>query len=167
MDGISLDQLLSIRSLLAPEAPQWSPQGDQIAFVSTIGGAPALWQISPQGGFPTRLSGPLGDVEFLASRIPLWSPDGRYISYVSKKSGTDEVWLWPANGEPQVQLSHLGGRIHSMSWSPDGHSVAVARSMSDLGDIKTNDFNRVKERIQQWAAEYLNLQIPDPNEVDL
>ncbi len=135
MDGITLDQLMAIRPLLAPEAPQWSPAGDQIGFISSIGGAPALWQISPDGGFPTRLSGPLGDVDFLASRIPLWSPDGRYLSYISKKSGTDEVWLWPANGEPEVQLSHLGGRIHSMNWSPDARSVAVACSRLGAYDI--------------------------------
>ena len=124
--GLSLDQILSIRPLVAPEAPQWSPDGSRIAFVASLGGAANLWSVSPDGGPPTRLTVSLGEVDFLASRIPLWSPDGHFMSYVSKKSGTDEVWLWPANGDAEVRLSHLGGRIHSMSWAPDSRSVAVA-----------------------------------------
>ncbi len=34
--------------------------------------------------------------------------------------------MWPVNGDAPFQLTSLGGRIHSMSWSPDGSSVAVS-----------------------------------------
>ena len=104
--------------------------------MSSLGGSPDIWSVRPQGGFPTRLTLGLGEVEFLASRIPRWSPDGRFMSYVSNESGMDEVWLWSANGEePQYKLTSLGGRIHSMSWSPDGQSIGVACNRYGAYDI--------------------------------
>ena len=58
------------------------------------------------------------------------------MSYVSNESGMDEVWLWSANGEePQYKLTSLGGRIHSMSWSPDGQSIGVACNRYGAYDI--------------------------------
>jgi len=122
----SLDQILSIRPLVGVETPQWSPDGSRIAFVSSLGGTTNLWSIPSKGGFPTRLTVSLGDVNFLASRAPLWASTDRYLSYISKKTGTDEVWLWPTDGSEEIQLTHLGGLIHSMAWSPSGDSLVVA-----------------------------------------
>ena len=94
----------------------------------------ANYSIGSEPDFRHRVLG-IGGVEFLASRMPLWSPDGRYALYVSNESGTDEVWLWPSGGQPQFKLTSLGGRIQSMSWSPDANSVAVACNRSGAYDI--------------------------------
>ena len=133
--GATLDQILAIQSLVAGETPRWSPDGDRIMFISALGGAPDLWSVGPDGGFPTRLTLGLGQVEFLASRVPTWSPDGHYISYVSRKSGDDEVWLWPSNGEPEFQLTRLGAQIHSMGWAPDSSSVVLSGNRYGSFDI--------------------------------
>ncbi len=122
----SLDQILSIKPLVGVEIPQWSPDGTRIAFVSSLGGTTNLWSMPAKGGFPSRLTVRMGDVNFLASRAPLWASTDKYLSYISKKSGTDEVWLWPTDGSEEIQLTHLGGLIHSMAWAPDGKSVVVA-----------------------------------------
>ena len=130
---LSVDQILSIRPVVAAETPQWSPDGARIVFVSSQGDTAELWSV-PSGAslkldmqkrFPTRLTVGAGDGG-AAPRIPLWSPDGDYVSCVSMKSGTDEVWLWPVNGDAGFQLTSLGGRIHSMTWAPGGGSVAVS-----------------------------------------
>ena len=68
--GATLDQFMSIRPLVGVETPQWSPDGDRIAFVSSLGGTTNLWSIPAQGGVPTRLTVNMGDVNFLASRAP-------------------------------------------------------------------------------------------------
>ena len=122
---LSLDQILSIQPLVAAETPQWSPDGARIVFVSSQGDTAELWSVPADGGFPARLTVGAGDGG-AAPRIPLWSPDGAYVSCVSRKSGSDEVWLWPVNGDAGFQLTSLGGRIHSMSWSPGSGSVAVS-----------------------------------------
>lgn len=133
--GLSIDQILAIRSLAGSETPEWSPDGSAITFVSGMGGGAELWTIAPQGGPPTRLTVGMGGVGHLATFIPRWSPTGEYIAYVSTKSGADEVWLWPSDGSPEFQLSHLGARVEAMSWSPDGRSLAITSNMYGSFDI--------------------------------
>lgn len=148
--GATLDQIMSIRPVVGVETPQWSPDGDRIAFVSSLGGTTNLWSIPARGGFPTRLTVNMGDVNFLASRAPLWSSTDKYLSYISRKSGIDEVWLWPTDGSEEIQLTHLGGLIHSMSWAPDANSVVVSCNRHGayeiyLVDVPSGDAKRLTE----------------------
>ena len=106
---LSLDQILSIRPLVAAGTPQWSPDGTRIVFVSSLGDTAELWSVPADGGFPARLTVGAGEGG-ATPRIPLWSPDGAYVSCVSGKSGVEEVWLWPVNGEAGFQLTSLGAR---------------------------------------------------------
>ena len=131
---LTVAQILAMQSVISGDTPRWSPDGSRIMFVSSLGGTADLWSVSPDRDFPQRMSLGMGDVSFLASRIPLWSPDGRYASYLSQKSGNDEVWLWPTNGA-EFQLTHLGGQINSMNWSPDGRSIIVANNRHGSYDI--------------------------------
>src|SRR5262245_55244321 len=88
--NVWVDQVLSVRSLVGGESPQWFPDGSRIMFASSLGGG-GLWSISADGGFPTRLASDLGSAgHFLARQMPVWSPDGRWIAYVSAKSGGAE-----------------------------------------------------------------------------
>ena len=129
-DGnLTLDQIMSIPAPgpgEAGNAPQWSPDGSRILFVSSLGGSPDIWSISPQGGFPARVTLGLGTADYAASHMPLWSPDGQHISYISNKTGTNEVWLWHANGDPESQLTNLGANIQSVCWAPDGKSLVLS-----------------------------------------
>ena len=131
---LSLDQILSIRPVVASETPQWSPDGRRIVFVSSLGDSAELWSVPSDGGFPTRMTVGAGDGG-AAPRIPLWSPDGASASCISRKSGNDEVWLWPVTGDAGFQLTSLGGRIHSMNWAPDGGSLAVSCNRYGSYDI--------------------------------
>ena len=133
--GLTLDQLLAIHAFGGSEAPQWSPDGREIAFVSTLGGAPEVWSARPDDGLLTRLTIGLGGVGHLASALPRWSPTGAYIAYVSAKTGADEVWLWPTDGSADLQLTRLGGRIEAFNWAPDGASLAVASNCRGTFDI--------------------------------
>ena len=40
---VSADNVLSFRSLLAGETPEWAPDGSGIMFQSGLGGGPGLW----------------------------------------------------------------------------------------------------------------------------
>lgn len=57
--------------------PIWSPDDQEIAFVSTRDGKIGIWSISPNGGSETFLSA----VESSAVRTRSWSKDGKTIYY--------------------------------------------------------------------------------------
>ena len=80
MSGLTVDQLLAIRSIGGAEAPRWSPDGRQVVFVSSLGGGPELWSAPPDGGPLTRLTVGMGGIGHLASFMPAWSPTGRQIA---------------------------------------------------------------------------------------
>ncbi len=133
--GLTVDQILAIRSLGGAERPQWSPDGSQIAFVSSLSGGPELWSADLANGLLTRLTVGMGSVGHLATFLPQWSPDGSMIAYVSAKSGVDEIWLWHADGAADTQLTRLGARIEAFSWSPDSQAIAVTSNCYGVFDI--------------------------------
>lgn len=59
--------------------PAWSPDGTQIAFVSTRGGSPQIYMISVAGGEARKIS----DISTGASGLT-WSPDGTKIAFTSR-----------------------------------------------------------------------------------
>ncbi|MGH2616512.1 MAG: prolyl oligopeptidase family serine peptidase [Thermomicrobiales bacterium] len=132
---ISIDQLLAIKPIPGHEAPRWMPDGESIVFASGLGGGVDLWSIAPEGGCPVRRSVGMGTVGHLANFMFTPSPDGRFIAYVSQKSGAYEVWLWSAEGEPDRQLTRLGGAIESLAWSPDSAAVVISANRSGAYDI--------------------------------
>ena len=57
-------------------APAWSPDGSQIAFLSTRSGLPQIWVIPATGGKARKLTQVKGIVD-----RPVWSPDGHRIAF--------------------------------------------------------------------------------------
>src|SRR5262249_7006127 len=133
--GLTVDQLLAIRSVGGAEAPCWSPDGSQIVFVSSLGGGPELWSAPADGGPLTRLTVGMGGIGHLASFMPAWSPTGRPGGDVSNKTRAHESRLWPGDGGPDGQLTGLGARIEALAWAPDGESLAVAANTFGTFDI--------------------------------
>ena len=154
-DGnLTLDQIMSIPAPgpgEAGNAPQWSPDGSRILFVSSLGGSPDIWSISPQGGFPSRVTLGLGTADYAASHMPLWSPHGRHISYISNKSGANEVWLWHSSGDPESQLTNLGltsnpcaGRRMARAWSCLATATVATTSTESICPLGTlHDLPRI------------------------
>ena len=58
--------------------PRWSPDGKNIAFVSSRGGSPQIWTIDPNGGEAAQLT----SLSTGASGV-LWSRDGRFLAFTS------------------------------------------------------------------------------------
>jgi TolB protein len=101
-----------VRFLTVDTDPDWSPDGELIAFASSRGEG-GIYLVRPDGSALRRLyTGAASNVD--------WSPDGRRIAF----QGARCICVIGRNGGRPTQI--LGGRqfAHPV-WSPNGRSLAV------------------------------------------
>jgi dipeptidyl aminopeptidase/acylaminoacyl peptidase len=122
-----IQKLLSVTSPLSGPA-EWSPDGLQILFASTVRGT-CLWGVSPKGDVPKPIGG-TGDCQ-----IPSWSPDSKWVAYMSSQSGSPELWLHSTVDGREQQLTHLGARINAFAWSPNAKWIAFSADRYGAFDI--------------------------------
>src|SRR5439155_881694 len=99
--GLTVDQLLAIRSVGGSEAPQWSPDGGAIAVASNAFGTFDIFRIEVPSGATRKLTtSPLYEV------YPYFTPDGRILYVRLNDAWTDhDVILVNGDGsEPRVVL---------------------------------------------------------------
>jgi dipeptidyl aminopeptidase/acylaminoacyl peptidase len=115
----------------------WAVNGPRGSELHLTGIAPAG---SAQDGAWERVIAPdtIGDVtnnrpgECTASH-PNWSPDGKQLAFLSDCSASDKdlqptsqnnIFVWTLAVNSMKQVSHLHGAVSSITWSPDGKSIA-------------------------------------------
>jgi Tol biopolymer transport system component len=115
MDLQSGNILRVTRSMGDNYAPEISPDGTRIVFVSTYGGGQDIWVMSADGSNPTQLT--FTDADDID---PTWSPDGQQIAFASNRNGLTDLYVMNADGSNVRQMTfdvNLGGRS---DWSNDG-----------------------------------------------
>ena len=92
--------------------PSWSPDGQEVAFVSGRSGNAVM---PAEGGSARPLT---SDSE--QDHEPTWSPDGTEIAFGSNRSGNPDIWVVSADGGEPRQVTDHPGIDQSPAWSPDG-----------------------------------------------
>jgi TolB protein len=115
--------------------PQWSPDGNQLAFLRQSANLTNIWTIRIHGGDEKQLTTG-GVLTGGFSRLPYnriqtrdytWSPDGSKIAYCSNRSGQPGVYLTSADGTSEPILASGAAAnltLFSPLWSPDGNRLA-------------------------------------------
>ncbi len=134
---LSAEDVTSVRSVVGGVTPQWAPDGSRLLIGGALGGSD-LWTIPASGGFPVSLGVQMGEIAFLQTHQPKYSPDGKWVSYISNRSGPSaELYVRSLADGTERQLTRLGGRINSYSWSPDSRMIAFAGDKFGNFDIWT------------------------------
>ena len=137
--------------------PRWSPDGKTLAILSDRGGRNQIYLIEPGRGEPVKLTS-----ESTAIRSFEWAPNGATIAFQKNDSPTpDELRKTREKDDARVvgesfshahlhlidvatrqvrRLSQGRFSVMSMSWSPDGRSIALERAPgTGLDDLYRTD----------------------------
>ena len=129
--------------------PDWSPNGEDIVFVSTMGGSKDIWIINLHIKSLERLTDTPYD-----EQGPQWSPDGKEIVYVSDRDGNRDIFLieeLPGKWGKIRQLTCEIGDDAGPSWHPK----------SQVGHIVYNSFWMGKSHIYEMNTDNCSC---NPNE---
>jgi TolB protein len=126
-DGTDLQQLTfddSARNI----RPDWSPNGQQIAFTTRRDGNDEIYVMNADGsGIPTDLTNnPASD------NAPAWSPNGQKILFQSDRDGNEEIYVMNADGSDQTNLTNYLGRDEDPAWSPNGQQITFHRDVQPI-----------------------------------
>ena len=107
----------------------WQPAVDRLALLnldSSSQTAPVLLEPDPRIS-PGSGSGFTNSMNF--------TPDGKSVAYIIRDQGVDNIFVQPLDGSPGQQITHFTSEhIAQFQWSPDGRSLAIARS-HDTADV--------------------------------
>jgi Tol biopolymer transport system component len=143
--------------------PQWSPDGQLIAYISGAGAQPALHVVRPDGSGRRLIAhntrtfgwGPDGrqllffrdggwrlvdrdgsNVRVLGHQAGRWSPDGNWFAYTQPNSqtGHDEIWVIRTDGSGARRVAGAPEQNHRQPvWSPSGQRLAFLATSGEMG----------------------------------
>lgn len=129
MDSDNAESVVRLTSEAADDRhPALSPDGTQLAFVSTRSGAAHLYVANLEGtGMNLTLSGlkNLTDGMPGTNQKPVWSPDSSRLLFENTQQNNAEIYVINADGTGGLQnlTAHDAVDGHP-TWSPDGTHIA-------------------------------------------
>ena len=115
-DGATGPAVKLIASSRLDHEPQYSLDGDSIAFVSTRSGDMEIWKCDADGSNPVQLTSLGAPV----TGRPRWAPDGKSIAFASDVEGEFDVCVVNADGGAARRLTSDPSVDASPTWSRNG-----------------------------------------------
>jgi TolB protein len=96
-------------------SPQWSPDGQRVAYVSFEKRKPIVYILNVYDGTRKVLAAFDG-----SNSAPAWSPDGKRLAITLTKDGASQLYLINADGSGVNRLTYSQSIDTEPSFSPDG-----------------------------------------------
>lgn len=114
--------------------PNWSPDGQRIAYWAQNEGRRDIWTMTADGSAPVRVTDNT-DLDW----NPVWSPDGKYLYFCSDRSGTMNIWRIGVDSrsgrvlsQPEVVTTGGSGARQQFGFSRDGKNLVYVESLIRL-----------------------------------
>jgi TolB protein len=108
----------------------FSPDGKQLALVTSFDGSAEIYRVNRNGSKKVRLTRSEAiDIS------PAWAPDAQQLAFVSDRSGAPQVYLVDPDGTGLRRLTFNGTYNTSPAWSPDGRWIAYETRIGNHFDI--------------------------------
>jgi dipeptidyl aminopeptidase/acylaminoacyl peptidase len=110
-------------------APQFSPDGSRIAYLTDLSGLPQVWVVPTAGGYPeavTTFEDPVTALD--------WSPKGDWLAVTVAPGGglNSQIYVVRSNGSGVRRLTE-GGKENNWlgGWTRDGKLLSLSSSRRD------------------------------------
>jgi Tol biopolymer transport system component/DNA-binding winged helix-turn-helix (wHTH) protein len=129
--GSGSTSICTINSSRTDDSPRWSPNGQQIAFISNRSGFDEIWIASSNCTQPTQLTSlKTNDVG-----SPRWSPDGRMITFDQVLQGQAEIMRVEVSTGKILRMTADMGDDLLPAWSADGQWLYFTSDRSGRSQI--------------------------------
>jgi eukaryotic-like serine/threonine-protein kinase len=132
-----------VASTREENSPQFSRDGNRIAFVSDRSGSREVWVCDSDGRNPVQLTNFGGS----HTGSPRWSPDGRQLAFDSRPSGLSSIYVISATGGSPRRLTDEKSEDVLPSWSRDGRWIYFGSRRS--GDWQIWRMTATGEQVEQ------------------
>ncbi len=108
-------------ALSSPEpiiSPAWSPDGNQLAYVSFESRKPVVYVHSVSTGKRRLIANFKG-----SNSAPAWSPDGKSLAVTLSREGGSQLFVLPSGGGEAVRLTESRGIDTEPTYSADGKFI--------------------------------------------
>jgi TolB protein len=134
-------------------APVWSPNGQQVLFMSEQSGNWNIYLFELGIGRVRRLSNCSAHCRF-----PNWSPEGKHIIYHSTQSASSftpvKIWRQRIDGSGAVELLTEGNNPGRAAWSSMGLIAFNTNDGIDIMNADGTDRHALRNSDDGWAPDW-------------
>jgi TolB protein len=122
-------------------APDWSYDGDKIAYQSFVSTPPGVYWFSLAAGERNRIP-----VTTELNSAPSFSPDGKTVAYAGSVRGNPEIFVVGLDGSNPRRLTNSSAIDSSPRFSPNGREIAFTSNRQGSPQIYLMDLEGANVR---------------------
>jgi len=126
-DPVLEARIIAMGKIGSATSPEYSPDGTQIAFITTLSGSPQAWRIPAGGGYPQQITAYADAVSGLH-----WAPDGKHVVYAVSPGGgyNAQIFLSTPDGMDVRRINEGEHNVFAGDFADDGRYTFSSNARS-------------------------------------